>query len=310
MFKNPPEKPVEKKLIDNFSRYTDPTGEFTNRDLQMGEWYVKHRIMLREIVVTILAIIIVIFGGYSLYRIIEYTFFGYRHDERVRADLTKTTIPVKTLHNSVSATPLSIDSVSVYPSTPGKYDFVAMVQNLNDRWLARVTYVFSWDGGETLSMESVVLPNKKMPLMAIGVPRDSAPDTARLVIKTIDWQNLDNHNYSDPAKFVAERTDFTTEDLVFSPANSIAGNAINQIKFNLKNNTGYAYWEVPFAVVLKKGDVVVGVKRFIVDSLEAGEKRLIQLSSLVDGLDVDAIELYPDLDILDQENYQKPKDDL
>ena len=109
---------------------------------------------------------------------------------------------------------------------------------------------------------------------------------------------------------MAERTDFTTEDLVFSPANSIAGNAINQIKFNLKNNTGYAYWEVPFAVVLKKGDVVVGVKRFIVDSLEAGEKRLIQLSSLVDGLDVDAIELYPDLDILDQENYQKPKDDL
>lgn len=183
MFKNLPEKPIEPKKPDNFSRYVDPTGEFTNRDLELGQWYVTHRVMLREIVVTILAIIIVVFGGYSLYRLIEYAFFGYSHDERLRNDLTKTSIPLKTLRSTVSAAPLIIDSVSVYPSTPGKYDFAALVENQNDRWLARVTYAFAWDGGETMPTQSIVLPTKKMPLVSIGVPRDSIPDTVRLIIK-------------------------------------------------------------------------------------------------------------------------------
>lgn len=100
------------------------------------------------------------------------------------------------------------------------------------------------------------------------------------------------------------------EDLAFTPANSAYGNAISQIKFTLKNNTAYGYWQAPFVAQLKKGDTVVGVKRFIVDSLAPGEERGIELSSLVDGLDVDGLDLYSNLDILDLNNYQKPKDTL
>lgn len=311
MFKSSTEKSTpenqNKKAPSAFSRYTDPTGEFTNRDLQFGEWYVKHRELLREIVITILAIIIVVFGGYSLYRIIEYVFFGYSHDERVRTDLTKTTIPLKNLQAAISATPLIIDSVSVYPSTPGKYDFLAMTENQNDRWLARVTYTFAWDGGETAPARSVVLPTKKMPLLVVGVPRDSVPDNARLVIKNIDWQRLDNHEYPEPIKFVVEHTDFSVDNLIFTPANSALGTAVSQIKFGLKNNTAFGYWQTPFVAVLKKGDEIVGVKRFVVDSLLSGEERSIELTSLVEGLDVDALDLYPDLDILDSSNYETPQ---
>lgn len=300
-------KPAEPAKPDNFSRYVDPTGEFSNRDLKLGEWYVKHRVMLREIVITLLAIIIVVFGGYSLYRVIEYAFFGYRHDERVRNDLAKTSIPLKSLRASVSATPLIIDSVSAYPGTPGKYDFMAMVENQNDRWLARVNYAYAWEGGESLPAKSVVLPKTKIPLLSVGVPLDFIPDNTRLVIKSIDWQRLDNHAYPEPTKFVTERTAFVLGDFSFVPASPAIGSSVSQIKFTIQNNTAYGYWQVPFAAVLKKGDVVVGVKHFIVDSFAAGEVRPVELSSLVEGLDIDAIELFPDLDILDKNNYQSPK---
>lgn len=299
MFKKSNDSGMQEKL----SRYVDPTGEFTNRDLALGEWYIRHRVMLREIVVGILITIIVIFGGFSVYQLGDYALFGYSRDEKLRVDLTRTTVALKAIHASQAPTPLEIASVDVYPGVSGKYDLVALAKNTNERWIALVTYRFTFDQGETGVYRSLILPGESLPLSALGTPANSIPDTVALTIKSVDWRRLDEHRYPKVLSYIAERKQFSISDFSFHAIDAQAGTVANQISFTLKNDSAYGYTQGSFYALLKNGDSVVGVKRFFVDSFRAGEERMIDLTSFADGLSVNDLEIIADIDIFTADSY-------
>ncbi len=296
--------PTDKPQTDPHAldRYTDPTGEFTNRDLRFSEWLIKHKILLLQIFTGFLIVVCVIFGSFSLYKIIEYTFYGYRLDEAQRANLTRLGVSVKNSKTEVAATPLNIEPVQVFPSSPGKTDFLAFADNVNDRWVAHVYYNFVIGETETEVKDAWLWPKWRQALVLSGVEGE-APAGARLNVKKVDWYRLDNHTYPDPAGFVADRLTFGAEDVVFSPANPSLGLSVSQTKFNLKNETAFGYWQVPFTAVLRKGDVVVGVKQFVVDNFAPESSNSIELHSLVETLDLDAVEVYPNLNLFDSTLY-------
>lgn len=296
-------QPPETNHQEKFSRYVDPTGEFTNQDLNLGEWYIRHRVMLREIVVGILVTVIAVFGGYSVYKLTEYAFFGYSHDNRVLTDLTRNTVALKSIHASEAPTPLEIASVEVYPGVTGKYDLVAMAKNVNEQSGVIVSYNFTFDQGETPVFRALILPNTTLPLSALGTPAQSAPNGASLVIKSVEWNRLDDHLYPNPINYQAERLQFTISNFAFAPTNPALGTSANHISFKLKNESAYGYVQASFFAVLKNADTVVGVKRFFMDSFRAGETRQVDLTSFADSLVADGIEIIPDIDIFASDSY-------
>lgn len=302
MFK-PVTEESTKKDVHLMDRYVDPTGEFTNRELGFSEWYLKHKILLRQILTGFLIGLCVLLGGYSLYRIIEYGFYGYWHDEALRANLTRQGVALNTVKNDIVATPIQIDSLAVLPSSPGKADYLAFVNNPNERWAAHVFYTFSWEGGETPTNDTWIWPSQRSALGVFGVVTDALPEGARLTIKNIEWRRLDNHDYPDAAAFVNDRINVVLENMIFNPASPNLGININQITFDLKNDSAFGYWQMPVVAVFKKGDVVVGVKQFIVDSFEAESKQVIELNSLNQSLDLDTVEVFPSLNLFDRGNY-------
>ena len=302
MFK--PASNESKKEAQLFNRYEDPTGDFTNRDLKFSEWYIRHKVWLRHVVMGFLISTIVVFGGYGLYGIFEYAFFGYSHDERMRAQLTKNAVALKAIQKNVAAAPITFDQVSYFSSSENKVDFLAMANNSNERWAAEVFYVFASGENETELKSTWLWPKKTMALAVLGADGSVATDQTRLVIKKINWRNMDNRTYPNPDQFVADRLSSEVADFVFTPASTVAGAAFSQVKFKLINQSAFGYWQSSFVAVFKKSDAVVGIKSFVVDSWLASEKRLVELTVPDGSVDVDSIEIFANLNLFDQNNYQ------
>lgn len=302
MFKSAPNE--SKKEAQLFNRYEDPTGDFTNRDLKFSEWYIRHQAWLRHVVMGFLISIIVVFGGYGLYGIFEYTFYGYNHDELVRAGLTRNPVSVQAIQKTVAAAPLSFDSVSYFITQENKADFLVMATNPNDRWAAEVLYVFASGETETAEQSAWVWPKQTMALTIIGANSALATEQSRIIIKKINWRRLDNRAYPNPDQFVSDRLHWEITEFSFTPRSTVSGAAFSQVKFKLDNQSAFGYWQGSFVAVLKKGDVVVGIRPFVLDSWVAGEKRLIELTVADETIDVDTIQVFANLNLFDANTYQ------
>lgn len=302
MFK--PASDESKKEAQLFNRYQDPTGEFTNRDLQFSEWYIRHQVWLKHVVMGFLIASIVVFGGYGLYGIFEYALYGYHHDELTRAGLTRNAVSVQAIQKNVAATPLTFDSVSYFSSAENTADFLAFASNPNERWVAEVMYVFSNGNEETATSSTWIWPKQTTALTAFAAPGVIGTDQARLVIKKINWRRMDNRIYPNPSQFLTDRLHWEITDFVFTPASTVQGAAFSQVRFKLHNRSVFGYWQGSFVAVLKKGDIVVAIRPFVLDSWLAGEGRLVELIVRDENVDIDTIEVFANLNLFDTDNYQ------
>lgn len=302
MFK--PASSESKKETQLFNRYEDPTGDFTNRDLKFSEWYIRHRVWLRHVAMGFLISTIVVFGGYGLYGIFEYTFYGYSHDELVRAGLTKNSVSVQAIQKSVAAVPLTFDSVSYFSAGDNKVDFLAMANNPNDRWAAEVFYTFASGNEETSVQSAWVWPKQTMALTVFAANEFLTTEPGHIVIKKINWRRLDNRAYPNPDQFVTNRLNWEVTDFVFVPVSTVSGAAFSQVKFTLLNRSAFGYWQGSLVAVLKKGDVVVGIRPFVLDSWLANEKRTVELIVKDENVDSDSVQVFANLNLFDSNNYQ------
>lgn len=293
-----------KKQADLLNRYEDPTGEFTNRDLRFSEWYVRHQVWLKHVVMGFLISIIVVFGGYGLYGIFEYAFYGYGHGERTRSALVKNAVALQTTKKIEAALPITLNEVVYFPASANTVDFVSLASNPNDRWAAEVTYVFA--NGETSTKEQSVWiwPKQTMPLTALGADQNIASAQSQLVIKKINWRKLDNRTYPNIAQYITDRLTWQVGDFAYTSAATVPGAAFSQVSFSVTNQAIFGYWEVPFIALLKKGDSLVAVKSFVHDGWGVQEKRVVQLTVPVDTLDIDTIEIFANLNLFDTGIYQ------
>lgn len=294
----------EKKHTELLSRYEDPTGEYTNRTLRFSEWYVRHQVWLRHVVMGFLIATIVVFGGYGLYGIFEYAFYGYGRDERLRAGLAQNAVALQAIKKNDAALPITFDTVSYFANTGGSVDFVTMASNQNERWAAEITYVFA--NGETSTAEKSVWvwPKQSMPLTVIAADQNLATDQSKMVIKKINWRKMDNRLYPEIGQYLRDRLTWQVADFTYTAAATVPGAAFSQVSFSITNQAIMGYWEVPFVALLKKGDSIVGVRTFVLDNWPAQEKRQVQLTVPSDYLDIDTVEIFANLNLFDADVYQ------
>lgn len=293
---------MEKK-VDKLSRYSDPTGEFSNRQIKLAEWYLKHKLLLQKIGKNFLIVWCAATVGYSLSYWVYYLSYGYFQDQNTLNRQTVEFQNYQSMQSSYGAQALQVGNIEVYNSVSDLYDFVARVTNPNERWLATLTYKFSYAGGESETKTTVLWPGASRPVVAFGVSAGAYPGYPNLVMEKVEWKRLNPHSTLNVKDFVATRSQFTTENFAFTSASRSAGILNHIIQFDLFNDSAYSFWDPEFYVELKDGGQTVGVIYLALDKFKAGEQRKIDLRSWVDNLQVSDIVIWPVFDIFDKGEY-------
>ncbi len=297
----------DNKTKNNFSRYEDPTGEFSNRELKMGEWYVLHKLKLRRIFLLILITWSVVSVVGSLFYWGYYLMIGYNLDQQM-ANLQAIQVPnYVAMHQMYGAKELQISNVEVYQSASKQYDLVAQMKNPNDRWIAILTYKFSYSGKDSDTQTTVIMPMASRPLIIFGQYSDYYPTPVSLQIVQIKWLKVNPHSLVDVASFVKEKTNFEIVNFRFIPANSFYNVPQNDIKFEITNNSPYSYWHIDFYVELLNEGSVVGYAYVPVEKLMTKEVRQVEKAVLVDNIYVSDIKVYPVVNVFDSDSYILPE---
>src|SRR3989339_206473 len=294
---------MEEKNKPKLSRYTDPTGEFSNRSLKLAEWYLKHKLLLQKIGKNFLIVWCVVTVGYSFGYWTYYLSYGYFKDQNMMQHQALEFQNYDAIKPLYSAQSLQVGNIDVYNSVSDLYDFVAKVTNPNERWIAKLTYKFTYVGGETESHTAVLWPKAELPIATFGVSAGAYPSYPHLVIEKMDWRRINPHSSTNIPLFVTEHTKFTVENFTFTPASRFSGTMNHIIKFELFNDTAYNFWDPEFYVELFDGGQTTGFIYVSLDKFKTGDKRIIDLRSWVDNLNVSDIVVWPVFDIFDKNEY-------
>lgn len=295
----------KKKQTDQMSRYVDPTGEFTNKELNAGLWYVRHKMALARAGTIVLAGIALSLFGYGLVFWGQYLLFGYRQDVRMLASQRASFEDRTGIEAAFAPKKLELGNAEVFESAPGKYDFVTRVANPNRRHIARFTYQYIFEGGVTGTKEDTLLPGQERPVGFFGYSGASVPSSAQIVILQTVWQRINPHVIPDPEQYMEARLNFPVKNVQFIRGGEGVGDA-HQISFDVTNATAYSYWQPVFYIDFVQEETVTGVAYLPLDQFRAGETRHIDLRSLAPGLFATNVRLSSVVNVFDRGAFMSP----
>ncbi|HYE59911.1 MAG TPA: hypothetical protein VEA18_01880 [Candidatus Kapabacteria bacterium] len=292
----------KRKPEDAFSRYVDPTGAVPNSELKMGEWYLRHKLLLERIRLIAVGTVAVTSMSYSIFAWGKYFVIDYGEDVRMMREQTE--FPnYEALQSIYQADPLSIGNTTVTEIAPGRYDFITPIKNPNDRFMVALSYKYVFDGGETEITEDILLPQDDRPVVLFGKTFAGYPANARLSIENVRWQRIDPHRVPDVSAHIEPRLQFTAENVTFRRGRT--GEA-HSIGFDLTNASAYSYWQPVFYVDLLNEEQTVGLIYVMLEKFRAGETRRVDIQSVLPDLTVTDVRIHPVLNVFNPDVYMDP----
>lgn len=304
--KRPPEEMgadvVENKvgIKTNFTKYHDPTNEFTSQDLKVSFWYIKNRALLYKIIVIILAVINIGFIGFNLWKWGEYL-LGISAQRQLERSLTAS-VDYTGIHPHFAAQPVQVVNTYMFASRENKYDAVAELVNPNPRFLVRFSYYFIINGAKTPVQKTFLLPAESRLAGYLGMA-DGVGGAPEIVLENITYERISNRTVTDVAAWQAYRLNFQTTDFVFSKSLAQEGNNPDAVQFKLTNASPYSFVNVNFYVGLLQNGQMVGILPLYLDRINSLETKNIDLRTFAPALNISEIVLFPLINIFDKDVY-------
>jgi len=273
----------------DLSRYKDSGGLSLNK-LSFGLWFSEKRKLLNKIVIFFLVIISISLFSYSIY---NYIFYFLNSSD----DNNQSLVVVSSPKNQVAD--LIVSSPQTFLNN-GSYDFSAFLENPNERFKATFKYCFKIDGVQFLCDNSFIFPSERKILTAFNKEINNLQSNVSLEIENVAWQRIDNREIPNWQQYLNERLNFSLRNI-----NLNTNNDLNNLSFEITNNSAYSYYEVPLNISFYRQGDLAGVHRHIVTDFAAGETRSIRLSWIADLYGVNKTEIIPELNILDENVYKK-----
>ncbi len=289
----------------NFRRYEDPTGEFTSGNLSRGLWWVKHKVLLYRLLVGALILISAIFLIFSLAKWGIYL-VGIPNSNL----LEKQAVQFSNYNPAIqhfNPVPLQIVSTNLFQNGGSKVDAVSEVENPNAGYIANFDYSFLISGTSTAPAKAIVLAKSRTMAAALGLTEISGSSGAVLQIKNLQWQRVSPHDIPDPKSWQDSRINFSISSTTFENALSTPGLSGNRLAFVLKNESAYGYKQPRFYVGLYNQDALVGVMPLQTDDFHSLETKNIDLRNFTSNLQVQNIQVFPLINIYDQNVYLPPE---
>lgn len=273
----------------DLNKYRDPSG-LSLAKINFGLWLSEKRKTISRITITVLILVSIFFFSYSIYNYILY----FMHQDSSQEPAINISAP----RNQVSD--LLISNIQALKIN-GYYDFVASIENPNDRFKATFEYCFLTSEEEISCEQGFILPGEKKYLLAINKNVSRELGNVNLEIRDTSWQRIDNREIPDWQSFYKERLNLSFNNIKITPSGT--SNGRNYLEFIVTNNSAYSYQQVPLNIVFYKDYQIAGVNRYVANNLMSGEKRLVRLSWSTVLAGVNNSEISPDLNILDDSIY-------
>lgn len=270
--------------------------ELADKQLEAAIWYIKHKVLLRRIIIGAIIAVDAILILYSVFGVgKDLFFFGDRRQQE--AELLRSTIPVIAARGSSRPVDLQLGGVNLL-RTGEVTDVVASVQNPNQQWYARFEYVIGLGEETERVSDGFVLPAQERTFIH---PLRQSRGTVVFNIENISWRRINHREISDFQAWEAERLNFEVTDAEFVP--SAVQGTVSRASFKIKNKSAYNYFEPKFLAMLYRGSRLVAVQSTVVEQFRTGQVREVELSWFDHIGAVSNIEVTPVIDIMDTSVY-------
>jgi len=286
----------------NIEQYVDTTGQLSSKNLKFYLWASKHKVAIYRFSVISLTVFIILSLGYSIFKISDYGIFGYTEDQILYQDLASS-YDYTGIHSRYEPQPLQILDTKVIESGVDRFDLVAEVFNSNKWFRVEFDYHFVIDGLETRKEHVVFMPSELRPIGILGIESEGYIGSNNFIISNVSWRRISRHDVSDIDSWLEERLQFQAEDVEFLRSGGEAKLGTHIIKLNVLNDSAYSYKSPLFQVGLYQGDALVGLMPIQFDDFYTLDLKSVDFRSFVNNLSVTEIELYPIIDLFDEEVY-------
>ena len=289
-------------------RYKDLEG-ITIKKLNIGLWLVEHRIFIINLFYGFLASIGIVTWGYFLFSFGGYLIVGMRNDDK---DIAQIVTGASIDHEIVvrqSPKNLKFGNVKVIKSSGDKYDFLMEITNINEQHWGKFEYYFTASGKNIGHASGFILPKETKYFYLLGEELKQEPSGVEFKIDDVKWSRISSADYPDWNKFYADHTRIEISDAEFvseSLSELTEKVDLNLLRFKVKNNTAYSYWEVTLGVRLMNRNTIIGAEKIVLNSLTAGETRDIEMTWPGKLSKVSEILIVPEVNIIDESVYIKP----
>ncbi|PIZ95083.1 MAG: hypothetical protein COX80_05080 [Candidatus Magasanikbacteria bacterium CG_4_10_14_0_2_um_filter_33_14] len=289
---------------EKYEGYIDTSGDFSNASLKRAEFFLKHKILFRNIITGILIAWCIFSILFSLFFIGKYFIFDYERDRLNSIQMVNVGVSKAVIQRN-QPQQIGVGQGQVFQSSKDKYDFGVEISNPNEAWIASVDYHVVYSGGQTENKNEIFLPGEKRYLVEFGISSsgENRPTGLELKIDNVSWNRVDAHDFPNPIDYIAQRKSFSLENINFE---AFGGNDIfigKLLSFDLINNTLFGYKEARFVIVLRNYGNVVGFMPLYISDFSALSTQNIKFSLFNNNLSVDEVEVQPVLNVFDDNIY-------
>ncbi len=276
------------------------------RDLRVVGWRPK---LLRAGVIA-WAILDIALVGFFVVSIVVYVVSGSFQDVRDVATIARNVGVAHMVSLTRAAEPMLLGDARVLTRDQGSYDMYAVVENPNAEWYATFDYYFIAGSLTTTTTQASLMPSESRYVLGLKVAAATRPSGAELVVENVVWQRVDRHEVLDTEEFLSDHEGFTVLSSEYAPDVIFEKDTVGRSTFTIKNDTAYSYFTPTFAVLLKRGGVVVAVNQVTLSQFASGETREVIVHWFGDVPASGLVEILPQLNYFDRSVYMAPEGEL
>lgn len=286
-------------------QYQDLEG-VTLKKLAFALWFAENKDKMLKALIVLLLLVSLASWGFTIYGFGYYYIFGMDEDEALARQIAEAPGISHDYVSSIAAQPLRSGAVQIMDTANGKYDLAVLLENPNSRHWASLSYAFLVDGQMTASATGFILPGESKRLLLLGQELKGRPSGAELVLESVSWERISAKTIPDWEAFKNQYLAIEISDKKFIPARSSGLSeklSLSQLAFTATNKSSYNYLRAGFDVFIYSGSALLGVGQFFIDGFRSGDSRTITANFLGQFARADRIEVSPNINILDQNNF-------
>lgn len=265
------------------------------------QWYYKiiyffiaNQIFIKRLMVMLLILLNIILWWNGGVKIINYLADTKNYEQTILA-LSTPLINWQKINETNKPQDLQILSVEKISLGDNKYNLVAKIYNPNTHYsIPYLNYAFVVDGFVLDWQDSFINTESEKYLFNFSYVSENYPSEVSLKLGTISWS---------PINALTSETAVPLDQIEILNTNFIQDQNQNIVDFEVINKTHFNFWQVGWQILLFQGDHLIGVNYLTSSGFLSGETRKLSAASLEKIPTPSRIEILPDIDIFDKNNY-------
>lgn len=261
---------------------------------KIAYFFINNQVVFKRMIVVVLILINIFLCLIAGVGLINYFTNTNRYNKDL-FNLVENSINWSNYRDNQKPLALKVLEVDKIKSALDTYDLVAKIENPNIVWNCQsFKYAFVIDGFVSDWQTTFILPKQNKYLFKFSYPSQTALEQVDLKIEATNWNRI--KKIDQDRIFILKDFDITDEE--FNLKNSLA-----QIKFKANNQSSFSFWQVGWQIALYRNERLVSVNYVTIHNFMSGQERQISAAWNTSLVAPSRIEIIPDMDIFDENNY-------